>query len=81
MFPVSRVGDVDHEGGVLVVGVPNVIVSWSPVAIVTTPLTDEDAVVTGSPTVFVSGMPVARLSSITSRRHTVVTGTLTVFVP
>ena len=90
---LSRVGDMNQEGGAIVRGAPTVIVNGIQVGLHVSLITPHspwgiphpphDAAVTtdGSPTVFAEGDPVLRITSGNSCGHSIVEGSPDVFVP
>lgn len=82
--PLVNPGPVPHVGGpILPPGVPTVIISGMPAAVVSNMCTcvgPPDSIVKGSATVMIGGLPAARMGDSTAHGGVIVTGAPTVMI-
>jgi uncharacterized Zn-binding protein involved in type VI secretion len=85
-MPVQRMGDSNAEGGIIMAGIPTVLVEGRPIATMGMPVAPHGynhygAVTTASQFgVFCMGMPVTRMADLDSCGDPRIGGALTVFV-
>jgi uncharacterized Zn-binding protein involved in type VI secretion len=93
MPQLSRIGDVNQNGGAIVRGAGTVICNGIPVGLHVSPITPHPpssrrdrshlnaSTTDGSPTVFAEGCPVLRVTSGNTCGHSIVVGSPNVFCP